>query len=124
MRKDISNWGAETYFLIFAFWWALTPFLKFEPLTDGDIKYPAYVLALVLILQFYLKSRAIGLILSSILALYFGYLILALLSDFTDSGSIRFLIYGGMLIAVSITMAIVMFRKYYTLRNKANQPAI
>jgi hypothetical protein len=118
MRENISNWGAETFFLIFAFWWPVTPLLMSQHLTAGNIEYPAYILALVLILQFYLKSRIIGLIVSALLTLYFAYLILALLSDFADSGSIVFIVRGGALIVVSITMTIVMFWKYYRERSR------
>ena len=87
--------------------------------------YPAYILALVLILQFYLKSRLIGLIVSGILALFFTYLILALWSDFADNSSIRFLVVGGFLVATSIMMAIFMFLKYWDqIQEKNNEPTI
>ncbi|MEX2235400.1 MAG: hypothetical protein WD824_24770 [Cyclobacteriaceae bacterium] len=124
LNKD-SRWTPEVYFLIFAFWWALSPFLTSQHLTTGDIKYPAYILALVLMLQFYVKSRALGLIVSGILTLYFSYLILALLSDFADNGSIRFLVLGGLLIAISIMMSILMFLKYrHQIQQKTNVPTI
>lgn len=125
MRKELSNWTPETYFLIFAFWWALSPLLTFQNLTAGDINYHACILALVLILQFYLKSRALGLIVSGILALFFVYLILALWADFSDNGSIRFLVLGGFLVVTSIMMAILMFLKYkHQIREKSNEPTI
>src|SRR5687767_12321815 len=125
MRKELSSWTPETYFLIFALWWALSPFLTFRDITNGDIHYPAYILVIFLILQFYLKSRALGLIVSASLALFFAYLVLALLSDFADNGGIRLLVIRGFLVATSIMMAIFMFLKYWhQIQEKGNEPTI
>ena len=116
--KRLLTWTPEVYFIVFAIWWALETYFSSKNNSSVPINYPAIVLAVVLTLQFCLKNRMIGLILSSLLGMASAYLILALLSDISksptfDERGIRFLGFGGLLIATNITMSILMFHKYF-----------
>jgi len=111
--KSLLPWIPECYFIIFSIWWTESLYTPHQ-----IINYPAMLLAIVLVLQFFIRNRNVGIIVSSLMGLYSAYLILALWSDLAkgpvwDEVALRFHLKGGLLIATNITMAVLMFRKYY-----------
>jgi hypothetical protein len=108
--KRVLKWLPEIYFIAFCVWWAAE--------TSGlYINYPAILLGGLLLLQFWIRIRVIGIVVSTLFFVGSAYLILALYSDAIKAPEVNvelasFILKGAALIAANITLSIILFRKY------------
>lgn len=126
--KRVLKWLPEAYFVLVALWWIIGTYLGQKSIDNSIlINYPALILMITLIVQFFIKNKHIGITLAAIITLGNFFLILASaseafkVSDF-DVRIIKFLTYGALFIGLNLLMAYRMFHKYSKMpsRNESN----
>ena len=102
MKKHLI-WIPEVFFIISFLLLGFNPF--------------AISLIMILLVQFFLKKRALGIAISCLIILINFYLVLALLSEFREfptfnSDAKMLIIGGGLYLGLNLTMATIMLFKY------------
>ncbi len=102
----------ELFFMWLALYWGLDNYLG-----SGVINYPIFTLLVIMGIQLFAENVKIGLVMGILLVGGTIYMSLALLSDITmvitwDFQAIRFLLTGGVLIALAYIMSIWMIMKH------------
>ncbi len=126
--KRLLKWLPEVYFITVALWWTIGTYLGQKSIDNSVlINYPALILMVTLIVQFFIKNKHLGIALAALITLGNFFLILALASEAFkvpafDQRIINFLIYGGLFIALNLLMAYRLFHKYSKMpsRNESN----
>jgi hypothetical protein len=116
--KRILKWSPEIYFLIVLTWWFTSTYFG-QKQNDNTvfINYPALILVVTLLVQFFIKNKHLGVTVAAVLVLGTFFLILSMFSfvlydwDFNQH-SAKFLIYSGIFIGLNLFMAFRMFRRY------------
>jgi hypothetical protein len=105
--KKTFNSIPELYFMGMGLFWAAENYF-----TSGTVNYFALLVTWLLFLQIIYKNRFIGLVYGVILTLFSAYMVLAVVSEFSEAKAFELIVVGGTLFATGVYMGALMVYKF------------